>query len=190
MANSAVSICSNALQLLGDKPIDSFDLENDRTRLAANLYASKRDFVLRSHPWNCATKRVILSPDTVAPVFGWSYQYALPGDWLRTLSVGVDDSAQDDYLIEGRQILMDIDTCRLRYIFRNETEATWDAMLVNAMTQVMTAVFAYAITKSSSKQANEEELLRMILKITRAVDGQENPPEVLGDFPLLASRLR
>lgn len=190
MANSAVSICSNALQVLGDKPIDSFDLANDRTRLAANLYASKRDFVLRSHPWNCAIKRVILSPDAVAPVFGWAYQYALPGDWLRTLSVGVDDSTQDDYQLEGRQILMDIDTCRLRYIYRNEDEATWDASLVNAMTQVMTAVFAYAITKSTNKQAGEEDLLKMILKSARAVDAQENPPETMGDFPLLASRYR
>ena len=48
---SAVSICSNALLLLGDKPIDSFDINNDRTRLVANLYTSKRDKVLRAHPW-------------------------------------------------------------------------------------------------------------------------------------------
>lgn len=189
MSVSAVSICSNALLLLGDKPIDSFDVNNDRTRLVANLYTMKRDRVLRSHPWNCATKRVVLSPDTETPAFGWSYQFQLPGDWLRTLSIG-NDGAEDDYAIEGRAVLMDTNVCRLRYIFRNEVEATWDALLIEAMTQVMVAALTYPITKSTTKQATEEEIVKRVLKEARAIDGQEAPPETLGDFPLLANRLR
>lgn len=187
--NSAVSICSNALLLIGDKPIASFDVDNDRTRLVANLYAYKRDRVLRAHPWNCATKRVVLSPDETAPAFDWAYQFSLPGDWLRTLSVGLD-GAGDDYTIEGRKILMDSNVCRLRYIYRNEVEATWDALLVEAMTQVMVAALTYAITKSTSKQATEEEIVKRVLKEARTTDGQDNPPETLGDFPLLANRMR
>ena len=186
---SAVSICSNALLLLGDNPIDSFDVDNARTRLVANLYTSKRDKVLRLHPWNCATKRVILSPDVSAPAFGWAYQFLMPDDWLRTLSVG-DETSQDDYVIEGRKILMDSNICNLRYIFRNEVEATWDALLIDAMTQVMVAALTYPITKSTTKQATEEEIVKMVMKTARAVDGQEVTPETLGDFPLLASRLR
>ncbi|MEK9796979.1 MAG: hypothetical protein VW713_09580, partial [Alphaproteobacteria bacterium] len=88
-AISAVSICSNALLLLGDAPISSFDEDNDRTRLVANLYSAKRDRVLRAHPWNCATKREVLSPDATAPAFDWANRFLLPGDWLRTLSVGL-----------------------------------------------------------------------------------------------------
>ncbi len=186
---SAVSICSNALLLLGDKPIDSFDINNDRTRLVANLYTSKRDKVLRAHPWNCAIKRVVLSPDTDAPAFGWGYQFQLPDDWLRTLCVG-DDDAPDEFAVEGRKVLMDSNVCRLRYVFRNEVEATWDALLVDAMTQVMVAALTYPITKSTTKQATEEEIVKQVLKTARAVDGQEVTPETLGDFPLLANRLR
>lgn len=186
---SAVSICSNALLLLGDKPIDSFDVDNDRTRLVANIYTQKRDKVLRLHPWNCATKRVILSPDTATPAFDWAYQFLLPEDWLRTLCVGEDD-APDDYVIEGRKVLMDSNVCRLRYIFRNEVEATWDALLIDAMTQVMVAALTYPITKSTTKQATEEEIVKQVLKTARAVDGQEAPPETLGDFPLLSNRYR
>lgn len=188
-AISAVSICSNALLLLGDKPIGSFSVDDDRTRLVANLYPSKRDRVLRAHPWNCATKRVILSPDTVSPVFGWKYQFQLPDDWLRTIAVGID-GAEDDYAIEGRKVLMNSNTCRLRYIFRNDVEATWDALLIDAMTQVMVAALTYAITKSTTKQASEEEIVKRVLKESRSADGQEVPSETLGDFPLLANRLR
>lgn len=189
MSTSAVSICSNALLLLGDRPISSFSENNDRTRLVANLYEYKRDRVLRAHPWNCATKRVILSPDSSSPAFGWLYQFQLPNDWLRTLSVGEDGSA-DDYAIEGRKIMMNSDVCMLRYIWNNSVESTWDSLLVEAMTQVMVAALTYAITKSTSKQATEEEIVKRVLKEARTIDGQEVTPETLGDFPLLANRMR
>ena len=189
MSISAVSICSNALLLLGDSPIDSFDENNSRTRLVANLYAMKRDRVLRAHPWNCATKRVILSPETESPAFGWRYQFQLPDDWLRTMSVGVE-GVEDEYTIEGRTILMDSNICRLRYIFRNAVEATWDALLIDAMTQVMVAALTYPITKSTTKQATEEEIVKMVLRSARSVDAQEVTAETLGDFPLIANRIR
>src|SRR3546814_9999800 len=64
-----VSICSNALLRLGADPINSFDEADnfgsniERARLCANLWPNVRRQVIRSHPWNCATKRVVLSPD-------------------------------------------------------------------------------------------------------------------------------
>ena len=59
---TAVSICSNALLMLGDNPINSFDESAtpgglDRARIADNLWPSTRNSILRSHPWNCAIKR-------------------------------------------------------------------------------------------------------------------------------------
>lgn len=190
MSISAVSICSNALLQLGDRPIDSFDEDNDRTKLVANLYAMKRDKVLRMHPWNCAIKRVVLSPESEPPPFEWLYQFQLPDDWLRTLSVGEADSYQDDYAQEGRKILADTNVLKLRYVFRNTVESTWDALLVEAMTQVMVATLAYSVTKSTSKQQLEASIIGAVLKTARAVDGQEGTSETLGDFPLLSSRFR
>lgn len=187
---SAVEICSNALLLLGDKPISSFDENNDRTRIVSNIYTMKRDKVLRLNDWKAATKRVILSPDATAPSYEWGYRFALPGDWLRTLSVGESRLVQDPYEQEGRYLLMNANPCYLRYIFRNEEEATWDPLLIDAMNQVMVAALTYPITKSTTKQATEEEIVRDVLKTARAVDGQDNPPETLGDFPMLANRVR
>lgn len=189
MTVSAVSICSNALLQLGDAPISDFSENNDRTRLASNLWEMKRDKVLRSHPWNCAIKRVTLSPDTETPAFDWSYQTALPADCLRVLSVGLDGQP-DDFAVEGRKLMTDTDTVYLRYIFRNTDVTTWDAVLIDAMSQVMKAAFAYAITKSTSKEGNDEQILRDVLKSARAVDGQEQTPDTLGDSPILANRMR
>lgn len=187
---SAVSICSNALLLLGDKPISDFSENNDRTRIVSNIYEYKRDKVLRLNDWKCAIKRVILSPDSTEPDFEWGWRFALPADWLRTLSVGETRGMQDDYEQEGRFILMQRNACYLRYIYRNEDESTWDPLLIDAMTQVMVAALAYPITKSTSKQATEEEIVRDVLKTARAVDAVDNPPEQLGDFPMLENRVR
>ena len=187
--SSAIAICSNALLLLGDSPISSFDENNDRTRLVANLYEMKRDKVLRLNDWKCAQKRVILSPDATAPEFEWAYRFALPGDWLRTVFVGATRNTADDYRREGRWLLMDREVCYLTYTWRNEDEGTWDPDLIEAMTQVMVATLAYPITKSTSKQATEEEIVRDVLKFSRALDSQDDPGESLGDFPLLANRV-
>lgn len=184
---TSVSICSNALLMLGAQPINDLAEDLDRARLAANLYPAVRDDMLRAHPWNCAVKRVVLSPDTTPPAYGYSYQFRLPSDWLRTLSVG-DYGAESDFRSEGRMLLSDEDVLKLRYIFRNENESSWDAMLVQCMTLAMAARMAYAITQSASLEQVRLQELEMALKRARATDGQDDPPETLGDFRLLGSR--
>lgn len=184
---SAVSICSNALLELGAQPIASLTEANDRARIAANLYESVRDSVLRSHPWNCAVKRVVLAPDTEVPAFDFAAYFLLPGDHLRTLQVGQEDT-RPRYRVESGKIAADGTVLYLRYIWRNTSEASWDTMLVDAMTLTMAARMAYGITKSASMAELRETLRRDFMKQCRAVDGQEDPPETLGDERLLNAR--
>ena len=182
-----VSIASNALLLLGAKTINSLDEGTDRATLSANLYDSLRDDMLRRHPWNCAVKRVLLAPDTDVPAFDYGAQFTLPADWLKTLSVG-PDGYEVDYKHESGKILANGTSLALRYIFRNEVEATWDAMLVRAMELKMAAEMAYPITASASMADMMHNKLLQHMKAARAVDGQDDPPQTFGDFPLIQSR--
>lgn len=184
---TSVSICSNALLMLGAQTINDLNEGTDRARLAANLYPQVRDEMLRSHPWNCAIKRVVLAPDVEMPPFGYTYQFTLPSDWIRTLSVG-DYGEEIDFRSEGRRILADTDTLKLRYVFHNTNEATWDAGFVESMQLAMAARMAYAITQSTSLEDLRVREMEMALKRARAADGQDDPPETLGDFRLLSSR--
>lgn len=187
MASSPVSICSNALLMLGAQTISDFAENNDRARLASNLYPTVRDSVLRSHPWNCAVKRVVLSPDVATPAFDWAFQFTLPSDFIRTLSVG-EDGCEDTFKIENGKVLSDNDPCYLRYIFRNENVATWDDMLVEAMQLTMASRMAYATTQSAAlRDSVASELLRFMQR-ARAVDGQDESSSTVGDSPLLNSR--
>jgi hypothetical protein len=186
---TGVSICSNALLMLGSQTINDFSdqLNLDRAKLCANLYPTVRDDILRAHPWNCAIKRAVLAPDAVAPAFGYQHAFELPADLLRVLEVG-GGGCQIDYLVEGRSIQADTTVLELRYVFRNEVESTWDSNLVAVVTQAMCAVLAYPVTQSTAKQGGEEQKLEMMLRRARAVDGQEDPPQTLGDERLLAAR--
>lgn len=184
---TAVSVCSNALLMLGAGSINDFTEDNDRAKLASNLYPQVRDAMLRSHPWNCAVARVALAPMVEIPAFDYPLQFAVPDNWLRTLQVGQHDN-EVDHRHEGRRILSFSDPLYLRYIFRNEVEASWDSMLVHAVSLLMKAAMAYPITKSAALATASLNDAVAYLKSCRAVDGQDDPPETLGDFRLLAAR--
>ncbi|UVL22392.1 hypothetical protein [Pseudomonas donghuensis] len=186
---TAVSICSNALLMLGAQTINDFaDQANlDRAKLCANLYPTQRDTMLRAHPWNCCIKRIVLAPIAEAPAFGYSHAFELPADCLRVLEVGTG-GCQIDYLVEARTIQADTTVLELRYVFRNEVESSWDAHLIDLMTIAMAAVLAYPVTTSTSERDSRKAELREALRFAKAVDGQEDPPQTFGDERLLGAR--
>ena len=187
MGSSVVNIVSNASLMLGGRPISDLSEDNDRTRLAANLYPMVKRFVLRRHPWNCCIKRVTLSPDVATPAFDFAFQFTLPSDYMRTLSVG-ESGCESFFKIEGGKLLSDDNPCLLRYVFDNDNPGTYDDMLVMALTVSMKAVMAYPITQSTSLEQLVAAELQSVMKQARAVDGQDETPEMLGDSPLLQSR--
>jgi hypothetical protein len=186
-----VSICSNALLMLGAKPINSLTAtaegNADRVLLAANLWPQVRDDLLRAHPWNCAVKRVLLAPEATPPEFDYSASFLLPGDWLRTLQVG-EYVVPLDFRQEGRRILCDTTALPLVYVYQNADVGSWDGNLVEVATARMAAAMAYAITQSQAVADGWLQKAEMAFKRAKAVDGQDNPPETFGDFPQHFSR--
>ena len=183
MSSSAVSICSNALLELGDKPIASLSYsEGERARTAGNLWPQVRDYLLRKHAWPCARRRVILAPESTTPDFDWGYSFALPGDWLRTLQVG-KRGERLDYAVEGRKILANTNVLPLVYVWRNEDPALWDTSLCDAASAEMAARLAYPITQSASLAQLKRQIADQVLKEAKALAGQDNEPEDWGDSP-------
>jgi hypothetical protein len=182
---TGVSICSNALLMLGANTINSFDDDSDRAKTASNLWPSFVDSILRKHYWNCAKKQVVLSPDSEAPAFDWDYQFTLPSDWVRTLQVG-KYRQPDDYEHVGRKLLMATNVLYLTYISNDATN--YDTELVNVLELGMAARMAYAITQSASLRDSFAAEYRDALRIAKAIDGQDEPPTEFPDSPLLAAR--
>lgn len=186
---SSVSVCSNALIMLGGTPFSSFDEPKPHVRAAANLYASVRDDVLRLHPWNCVTSRVILAPLATPPSFDFNYQFQLPGDWMRTLQVGRKGDPIP-FRTEGMRLLADVTALPLVYCYRNEIEDTWSTNLIHVMELAMAAKLAYLVTSSTSVRDSYRDEFARELKVAKAIDGQDDPPEEFESGTFLESRGR
>lgn len=85
-------------------------------------------------------------------------------------------------------ILSDANPLYLEYICDNEDVASWDAMLAEAMQRYMAFSMAYPITKSNTTRDSMYKEMELLFRDARTVDGQENPPEDAGDYPLIQVR--
>ncbi len=194
-----VSVCSNALLMLGENPINSFTEGAvsgglDRARIAQNLWPTVRNALLRSHPWNCAKARVSLSPEATTPAFGYTYQYVLPSKWLRNVEINGVKVDEVDYEVEtagettGKRLLVNEATLNLKYIWRNEDVTSWDPLLVDCAELAMAMRMAYPITQSVSLRDHYANELFEKLKRARSVDGQDDSPATFGSFEILTAR--
>lgn len=184
---SAISICSNALQLLGDSPIASFSEGTKRSQLCANLWLQVRDDIMRKHSWTCLRKSVTLAAEATAYSTDWGYSFVLPGDWMRTIQIG-DRGERADYEQQGRRILTDRATLPLVYVSRIEDPSQWDASMVDAACSEMAARLAYPITQSASLAQLKRQEADYAMRVAKSLSGQDNPPEDWADSPFIDVR--
>lgn len=186
---TAVSICSNALLMLGASPISSFDGSDDKARLASNLYPGQRDATLRAHTWNCCVKRVQLAPLSGVSTYGWQNAFQMPGDWVRTMRVGGSGNFVADFRQQQRTLLANATVVNLRYVFRNTNEGSWDDLLVDVLTKRMAWAMCYAVTKSTSLRDTLGQEFRLALQQAKSIDSMEEPGEMVAeDSPLISIR--
>jgi len=182
-----VGICNAALALLGDDKIDALTDTTDRAKLCARLYDSVRDSVLRAHLWKCCKKRAVLSPTVTAPAFEWSYQFLMPSDCIRVISIA-QEGYTEPYKVEGRMILANTNVANCRYIFNNDDPTSYSGGLVDVMVYSMAKALAYPITHSASMRGEMQSEYTRALVQARAADGQEDYTELFNQGPVKVSR--
>jgi hypothetical protein len=177
---SIVEICNSALNQLGASTILALTENSKNGRICNSRYDTVKDAVLRSHPWNCATKRQILAQDTDTPAWGFTYQYTLPSDCLRVLAIQNYDS---DYKIEGRKILSNDSEINLIYIATISDPNEMDVLLREVIGSALAADIAYAVTANASISRQMEERYLLKLKDARHADASEgyNTDPTLGN---------
>ena len=146
--------------------------ESTRSAVLANtIFETLRDEVLRSHPWNFAIKRVILSPNSTTPEFDWLYTFDLPSDLLRVWEVYTDDI---EYAIEADRVMVSNETeMDVVYIYRNTDPSQWDTMFAEALAWRLAMDLSYALTQSISLGQECERKYKEQMALARSVDGTE-----------------
>lgn len=189
---STVDIANFALNIIGASNISSLDENSKPARLVNQRFEGVRDAVFRSHPWNCLIRRAELAQEVDTPAFGYSKQYALPTDpfCLRVLefSNGSLSYPQDNmfsntggpvFVIEGRKLLTDSGTARIKYIARVTDPNEYDAGLTEALAARLAMELAYAITGSTSVVQIATALYDEKMREARFVDATEGAPQKL-----------
>lgn len=80
---SEVSICNEALDILGAARITTLTEDSVNGRECNACYAELRDREIEKHRWNFARTRVVLAASSTTPAFDFSYAFPLPADCLR-----------------------------------------------------------------------------------------------------------
>jgi len=184
--SSIVQICNSALNQLGASSITALTENSKNARLCNERYETIRDAVFRSHPWNCLVTRVQLAQDTDTPAWGFSYQYTLPSDCLRVLTILNYDA---DYKIEGRKLLINESSVFMLYL-KIETDVNQlDILLRETIAAGLASDIAYAITSNMavSKLMIEKYGLKLSeAKHTDASEGYNTDP-TLGNTDTILS---
>jgi len=183
---SKTDICNLALDLLSAGTVTNVDDPSDATEeLLARHYDLCRRKLLRQHPWNFATKRKVLSPDSDTPPFGYAKQYSLPADSLRVLYVGATDDTivpPTAYQVEGGKILMSDDftstanALNLIYIYDIKSVSSFDPLFITLLSYEIAMSISYKVSDSNTNVQRVEQLRKDISSLARAIDGQERPP--------------
>ncbi len=198
---STVDIANYALNMIGASNISSFDENSKAGRLVNQRYANARDAVFRSHPWNCLIRRAELAQETTAPAFGYTYQYPLPTDpyCLRVLefSNGSLSYPQDNmfsnrggpvFVVEGRKLLTDEGTVRIKYVARVTDPNEYDASLIETIAARLAMEIAYAITGSTTVVQLVSAMYDEKIREARFVDATEGAPQKLEASDFIESR--
>ena len=186
MAESKVEIANGALIKIGAKQIQGFTDDTVEGRTVNLRYEPCRRAVLRMHPWNCALKRVKLSPLSTTPAFGYDQQFELPGDWLRIIQVNWQ--LDHDYRIENNRIHIDQEEVDLLYLYDLEDTAKMDALLSEAISAYLAYDIAYKITQRSEVRAEMFEIFRATMSRAATVDSQEDARRIIDASEWVDSR--
>jgi len=183
---SVVDICNRALDKLGYGSITSLDDGTKAANLCSRAWPLTRDQVLRDHPWNFAVKRVITSPVTATPVWGFAYQHPLPADLLRLLDV--KDLSTRDYQVEGQFILTNDSALYVRYIQRITDPNQFDALFLEAVTVRLAFEMCETLTQSNQKKDSLWGEYDDALTRAKRVYAQENPPVIFEEDDWISVR--
>lgn len=155
-----IEIINLALSHIGAQNIDSLS-EGTNESKAANLYYNPvRRMVLQKYPWNFATKTSRLALVDSQPV-NFTYAYALPTDCVKVINITPNteayfaDGNKNPFLIQGNNLLCDLDEVYLTYIYDVVDTNLFDDSFVDAFSHLLASRMAMRITGDRDLQVTE-----------------------------------
>jgi hypothetical protein len=199
--DTAIKICSAALQMLGAKAISSFTEGTDAANIADSLYQDVKKQTLLIYPWSFVYKKTQLSRLITTPTTEYKYEYQLPGDRIGPPRMVMTSSSPGsptirNYRIFQDKLLTDEETIYIDYPY-DVQEYEMPVYFVQLMKYMMSWHLAMPITDQTEKAqywqgvavgTQADNGRGGYTRVATTMDGQGQPVPVIQDFPLVAVR--
>lgn len=199
--DTALSICSDALIMLGAKPISSFNEGTDEASVANRLYPDIKDQAILMYPWSFSFKKASIARLITTPTNEYKYEYQLPGDRLTSPRAVYDSGAtgmppRKEYRIIGDKLLTDYEQVYIDYQYA-VPEYEMPSYFVQLLKYMMTWHLALPITDQTDKSqywqgvavgGPSENGRGGYLRQAMNIDGAGNPTNAINDFSLISVR--
>ncbi len=199
--DTGISICSDALIMLGAKAITSFNDGTDESSTCDRLYSDIRDSTLATYPWTFSFKKTQLAQLLTNPTSVWNYQYQLPGDKISNPravynSANPGSPVQKDWEIQGDVLMTNLTSVYIDYQY-SLGEFAMPQYFVQLLKYMMAWHLAMPITEQSDKAQYWQRVAigdisengrGGYFRTAMQIDGQNNPVRVIEDYSLIAVR--
>ena len=199
--DTGITICSDALLMIGAKAITSFNDGTDESSICDRLYPDIRDSLLVMYPWSFSTKKIQLARLLTAPGSVWKYAYQLPGDRLNNPravfeSASVGAPVRKDWEIQGDQLLTNLEYVYIDYQY-SVGEYAMPQYFVQLLKYMVAWHIAEALTEQQEKAAKWQRIAvgdpsengrGGFFRTAAQIDGQGNPARAISDFTLVEAR--
>jgi hypothetical protein len=197
-----ITICSDALVLLGAQPITSLTDGSDPADVCNRLYPDLKNHLLTVYPWSWSLKKVQLSKNATDPVNEWDNAFDLPNDIIGSVIAVFDSSSSGirprryGWEIYGTQLFTNLDTIYIDYQ-ATVVEASMPEYFIRFLRVALAAEIAIPITDQATKsdyfraqaygspgESGRGGLLREAMNI----DGRGQGTQIVEDYSLIQAR--
>ena len=195
--DTKLSICSDALIMLGANPLSSFTVGTDDAQVADRLYDDVRDTLLMQYAYSWSIKKVKLAQLVQTPINEWKYIYQLPGNLLgnpkAVFNVGaVGATTQRDFEIYGDGLNTNYEQVWIDYQYRPEP-FEFPPYFVRLLKTALAAEFAEPVTDQITKAdyfhsraygSPAENMRGGLVCVAINIDGADRPAQTIQEFPI------
>lgn len=182
-----VSICNNALLLIGANTITSLS-DNVNEAVTCNaLYEGTKDSLIQEGNWSfCRDVVSLTSSKATSDIDDYDYMYDIPSTVFRIFK---KDNVPNNYDIYGAKLYTNDTTVNI-YCLTDPGESAFPAHFVRTLEFKMASILAAALEHDESMTQLFERLFTDSLRKSRRIDGQNTPNKSFTDAFLSPVNMR
>jgi hypothetical protein len=199
--DSALSICSDALLMLGAKAISSFNEGTNAANVCDRLYPDIKNQALLNYPWSFVYKKIQLSQLITTPTTEYKYEYQLPGDRIGPPRMVFVTNAVGARPIKSYRIFQDKLLSNETTIYVDYPYAVLEYEMPVYFVQLLKYLMAWHLSLPITDQIDKTQYWQQIaigaasengrggyMRTATTIDAQGQPIPVIEDFSLIDVR--